>query len=318
MAKWLMAIDPRALRTYLVVCDENSISGAARRMNISQPAVSVTIAQLEQSLNTSLFERSRSGITLTPAGIALKRRAEALESLLRDAREEVELVQHDISGPVRIGGTPGAMVSLVPRALKYLAAENVRVMVHVLERTDSQLTGLLRSGDIDVAVVTTGMDVPPDDIEEHTIVRDTFSLIVGRENNHLASRMALSDATSMRWVMPQAAGAFRRQIDALFISCDTPAPREVVRCDSLLTTKSIVSMSDYITILPHGVVAAELSIGVLRAIEIIGAPFSRNVGVRMLKSTEERTDIFHKLFEAIEWAGNSDGPPRLSPARNLN
>jgi DNA-binding transcriptional LysR family regulator len=73
-------------------------------------------------------------------------------------------------------------------------------------------------------------------------------------------------------------GAFRRQIDALFVSTETQTPRDVVRCDSLLTTKAIVRNSDYVTILPREVAAAELSIGVLRAVRIEDVGFRRTVG----------------------------------------
>ena len=52
-------IDPRAIRTFLAVVHGNSISGRARRLNISQPSVSNAIAQLEQSLGVSLFEAAR-------------------------------------------------------------------------------------------------------------------------------------------------------------------------------------------------------------------------------------------------------------------
>jgi DNA-binding transcriptional LysR family regulator len=292
-------IDPRALRTYLFVCQENSISGAARRLNISQPAVSVTIAQLEETLDATLFERGRTGIKLTPVGLALKRRAEALEALLRDAREEIELVRHEIGGPIRIGGTPGALVSLIPNAVRHLTKENVRFALHVIERPDAELTELLRNGDIDLAVVTTGMEVPPDDLQEETIIKDPFSLVVGHSNDHLPSRMALPKTIDMRWLMPQAPGSFRRQIDALFTACDTPIPKEVIRCDSLLTTKAIIRSTDYVTIQPRGVVAAELSMGALRAIEIIDAPVVRNVGVRLTKDQTHRTAIAKKFLDAI-------------------
>ena len=79
---------------------------------------------------------------------------------------------------------------------------------------------------------------------------------------------------------------FRRQIDALFVSTETQAPSDVIRCDSLLTTKAIVRNWDYVTILPRGVAAAELSIGVLRAVHIDGVGFRRTVGFLRLGTRE--------------------------------
>ena len=78
-------------------------------------------------------------------------------------------------------------------------------------------------------------------------------------------------------------GAFRRQVDALFLATGTRTPANVIRCDSLLTTKALVRNTDYMTILPHEVAAAELASGAIRAVEIAGAELLRSVGVRMLR-----------------------------------
>lgn len=293
-----MAIDPRALRTYLAVCRTGSITGAARALNISQPAVSVTVAQLEQSLRTKLFERSRTGVILTPAGEALFRRAEALEDLLRIAEEEVALAEQAISGPFRIGGTPGALTSIVPELVSGLTTKGVRHRMYIIEGTDAALTSMLQNGELDVAVVTTQMDTLAPDLEEMTIISDPFSLIVGRSNHKLPDEIHLSSTADMRWIMPAAAGAFRRQINALFLAADTPLPSQVIRCDSLLTTKAIVRTSDYVTILPNGVAAAELESGALRAIAIVGATINRKIGVRYMKSGP-RTATVEALVQCL-------------------
>ncbi|MGW8202442.1 LysR family transcriptional regulator [Sphingomonas bisphenolicum] len=275
-------IDPRAIRTFLAVCRANSISGGARALNISQPSVSNAIAQLEQSLGVSLFERSRSGIQLTPEGQALLRRAEAMDSLLADVQAEVQLASRGIVGPLRIGGTPGALVSLLPDAVHRLEARIGRFALHVVERPDHDLAAMLHRGDIELAFVTTGIDEPPEGIEERTFSRDPFALIVGKQNDHLPASLSLRDTALMRWVLPEARGAFRRQVDALFMAADIPVPQDIIRCDSLLTTKAMVRGSQRVTILPMQVASAELSIGVLRAITIEEAAFPRSIGVRML------------------------------------
>lgn len=290
-------IDPRLMRTYLAVCRERSISGAARRLNISQPSVSVAIAQLEQMLATRLFGRSRLGIVLTPTGTALLRRAEAMEALLRDAEQEVALVEKGVQGPLRIGGTPGALVSLVPDAIARMDPAE-RLSLHIFERPDLELTDLLRKGEIEVAVATTGIEAPPPDIEERSIARDPFALIVGREHERIGPTVSLRETADWGWVLPQAAGAFHRQIEALFLAAEVPVPSDVIRCDSLLTSKAIVQQSARVTMLPRGVVAAELSIGVLRAVPISDAAIVRNVGIRLL-ADKYLSDLGARFVAAI-------------------
>jgi DNA-binding transcriptional LysR family regulator len=276
-------IDPRILRTYLAVCREGSISGAARRLNISQPSVSVAIAQLERSLGGGLFDRGRQGISLTPAGTALLRRAEMMEVLLAEAEEAVGLARSGVRGPLRIGGTPGALVSLVPAAIARMECE-AHMALTVIERSDAQLNDLLRRGEIEVAVVTTGIEVPPADIAERSIARDPFSLIVGRAHGDLGPKVSLREVALLGWVLPQAAGAFHRQIEALFLAAETSLPADVIRCDSLLTSKAIVRQGRRVTVLPRGVVEAELSMGLLRSVPIVDAPMTRTIGIRTLAS----------------------------------
>lgn len=275
-------IDPRALKTFHAICEAGSISGAARNLNISQPSVSNSIALLEQRLGVQLFERARTGIILTPEGSALRRKAEAQDLLLRDAEREIEHVRMGSTAPLRIGGTPGALVSLLPEALRKLEARFGQFTLHVIERPDHQLVDMLQKGAIELALVTTGIEQPPDGIEEIALSRDPFAVIAGRQNEHLPSALSLKKMDGLRWVLPEAQGAFRRQVDALFIAADVPTPRDVIRCDSLLTTKAIVRGSKRVTILPMQVAAAELSIGVLRAITISEAGFERSIGIRKL------------------------------------
>ena len=300
-----MSIDPRALQRFLAVCREGSIGGAARRLNVTQPAVSTTILQLEETLGTTLFSRSRTGIVLTSAGEALRRRARALETLLEQAEREVELVQSDAAGPLAIGGTPGALASLVPRAVSAIKELYPAFELQIVEHADDQLSEMLRSGQIELAVVTTGATALPGDLEEEPILSDPFSLIVGPANAHLPGKISLPKLDDARWVLPHVAGAFRRQVEALFVSTRAPLPANVIRCDSLLTTKAIVRQTDYVTILPRDVVASDLSAGTLRAIQIRGA-IERYVGIRM-PADQELSQIAIKFIECVRGIASVTG-----------
>jgi len=290
-------IDPRLLRTFLTVCREGSISAAARKLNVSQPSVSVAISQLERTLEGALFTRGRQGIALTPPGAALLRRAEQMDALLRDAEEAVRVARRGVRGPLRIGGTPGALVSLVPAAIARMEGGD-HMALHIIERADAQLTDLLRKGEIEVAVVTTGLEMPPEDIEERSVARDPFALIVGRAHDTLGPRVSLRELAEFGWVLPQAAGAFHRQIDALFLAAETPIPDDVIRCDSLLTSKDIVRRTARVTVLPRGVVAAELNMGLLRALPIVDAEITRSIGIRTLRSSP-LSDLGAQFADAV-------------------
>jgi len=167
-----------------------------------------------------------------------------------------------------------------------LDAQFGSVPIHIMERPDGELMALLRQRKIDIAIVTTNMEPPPADLTEITLARDQFVLVVGQAHAHLPGSLSLRDVMDLPWVLPDAQGAFRRQVDALFIAAGVPLPSEVVRCDSLLSTKGIVAQSRRVTILPMRVVAEELGSGLLRGIVLNEVRFARNVGIRLLAETQ--------------------------------
>lgn len=279
-------LDPRALIVFEQVCISGSISAAARELGVSQPSVSQTIASLEARLGAELFKRLASGIALTKEGEALRIKAAALSSLLHDARAVVDHAAIGVSGPVRIGGTPGALVSLVPRAVRSLDQASEQFDMSVIEASEQVLSDMLQRREIELAFVTIGISEPGDAFREWPVAQDPFSLIVGRTHDDLPDAIDMARVSKLAWVLPREGGGFQRQIASLFINAQVSEPRNVIRCDSLLTTKAIVRMTDRVTILPRHVVEAELSVGILRAIELRDVTFQRRIGIRALADLE--------------------------------
>lgn len=292
-------LDPRALIVFEQVCLSGSISAAARELGVSQPSVSQTVASLEARLDATLLRRQASGIALTPEGQALRVKAAALSNLLHDARAVVEHAAQGISGPVRIGGTPGALVSLVPRAVRLLDQNYKSFEMSVIEASEQVLSEMLQRREIELALVTTGIADPGEAYREWTVAQDPFSLIVGRSHDALPAAISIGEVSDLSWVLPREGGGFRRQISSLFVGAQVTEPTNVIRCDSLLTTKSIVRTTDRVTILPRGVVEAELSVGVLRAIEIRDVTFQRRIGIRALKGLD-LTPLAARFIEVMQ------------------
>ena len=289
-----MALDPRHMSLFLEVVRAGSFSGAAARRNLTQPAVSVAIAQLEHALGARLLDRKRSGVSLTAAGALVWRRAEAIETHLAAAKAEVSAREMGISGPLTVGGTPGALVSLVPNALRYIADEYPNLALHIREGADADLMKLLRAGKVDLLVVTTRVDAMPDDVVEIDVCSDSFVIVSRPDPPRWAPPVSLHDLADEAWVLPAVGGAFRRQVDAMFLVANTAMPHNAIRCDSLATTKEIVRTTGYISLLPQRVVAAEIGHGLLAGLELREQPVRRWIGVRVL--AQARNDALTKAF----------------------
>lgn len=276
-------IDPRQLPILLEVIRQGSFSNAARTLGMSQPGVSTAIAQLERSLKVRLLDRGRHGAVPTPAGLLVAQRAEGIEHLLSRTRRELELQAQGAVGPLVVGGTPGALMSLVPSAVEALQKDFPAFELRIVESVDSQVYRQLREFTIELAVVTVGLDPTADDIVEQAVTQDPFQLVMSRSHPLGVQVASLRELTDLSWVLPLPGGAFRRHIDALFLMNSIPFPQKVILCDSLATTKEIIRCSEYVTILPMRVVAPEVSLGVLRTAQLKQVPVTRTLGIRRLR-----------------------------------
>jgi DNA-binding transcriptional LysR family regulator len=115
-----LPFDLKALEVFLMVCDCQTISGAARALHLTQSAVSQTISELENRMKTSLFDRNVRPLGLTPGGIALRERATLL---IADARQIAPLVKQVMKGQlplVRVGIVSSFTRLLVPALPTFL------------------------------------------------------------------------------------------------------------------------------------------------------------------------------------------------------
>jgi LysR family nitrogen assimilation transcriptional regulator len=105
-------MDLRQLRYFLAIVEEGSISNAAKRGNVAQPALSVHMRKLEAELGAQLLVRGPRGVTPTEAGDLLANRARTLLSDMERSKEEVRSLGQEPVGTVRLG-LPGTISSIL-------------------------------------------------------------------------------------------------------------------------------------------------------------------------------------------------------------
>ena len=112
----------RRIRAFLAIAENGSIRGAARRIGVSQPALTKTLKELENSLSAPLVVRSAQGVTLTKYGEALLVRARLADAELRRASDEIGQMLGAKGGQIAVGLSPVASLLLAPDALKRFLA----------------------------------------------------------------------------------------------------------------------------------------------------------------------------------------------------
>ncbi len=174
---------PIGLRVLREVAQAGSFSAAAQSLGYTQSAISRQVAALEATAGRLLFERSRQGVTLTPAGRRLLASAIRVLDELHAAKRELAGEQ-PAAGPVRLGAFPAAAAGLVPRAL---ASVPVQLRVTLREANTLSLTRALRAGTLDLAVLALAPPFRPLDTESPALELTTLSereLVIGVPAGH--------------------------------------------------------------------------------------------------------------------------------------
>src|SRR5690348_10290267 len=153
----------RDLDILATLIDTGSMGRAATRLNVSQPAVSKAIAELEAALGVRLVDRGRRGITPTSYGLALQKRSVAIFNDLRQSVQDIEFLSDPTTGEVRIGTTDPVSVALVSPCIDRLSRKHPRMSFHI---TADDTAGLYRRVvDRDVEFAICRMIGPmPDDL----------------------------------------------------------------------------------------------------------------------------------------------------------
>jgi len=109
--EWSIFMELRVLQYFLAVARENSISGAAEFLHLSQPTLSRQLKELEEELGKQLFIRGNRRITLTEEGMILRKRAEEVIELIQKAEDEIAASDDMLAGDIFIGA--GETLSLM-------------------------------------------------------------------------------------------------------------------------------------------------------------------------------------------------------------
>ena len=169
-------IELRHLTYFLAVAQELHFRKAAEKLFISQPGLSRQIKQMEDILETQLFERNKKKVALTPAGHYLKTEVEYIFNHLEKVERQLKLVGDGKSGELRIGFLGSAMQQVIPQLLLQIKENYPRVKTSLEELSNfAQVDGVLND-QLDMGFVRVSR--VPSTLEMKTVFTDTFSLVL--------------------------------------------------------------------------------------------------------------------------------------------
>jgi len=245
----------RQLEVLLAVAQSSSMAKAAERLAISQPVVSKTIADLENTLGVRLFDRSQKGVVPTLYGRTLLKRSVAIFNDLRTSVTELEFLSDPTMGELRIGSSEAVASGLLGAILDRLTEQYPRLAFEVT--LGAGLTDLqyreLQAHSIDLIIGRLPSPIPSD-TEAEILYPETFSIVTGKQHPWVRRRkIKLADLIDCPWCAPSfesfpwslIADAFRARSFAL--------PYQNVTTRSIPLTINLAMTGRFLTILPRSV-----------------------------------------------------------------
>ena len=240
-------LDAARLRVFREVVRRGSLSAAAEALSFTQPAVSRQIAALEREAGAQLLERTPRGIRLTEAGRVLLGHAEAILDRMAIARAQVASVASLAGGRLRIGSFQTANATIVPRAIAAFVRAHPDVELSLVEAITPESIAHMRSGDVDVSVVTHGPDIEGADVDVVDLVDD--ELLVALPAAHPLAhkpKLALRDLRDETWIESVSAG--RTLLNAALAQGFEPRVR--FGAEGWLSKQGLVAAGVGVTLIP--------------------------------------------------------------------
>jgi LysR family transcriptional regulator, regulator of abg operon len=240
-----------AIEQFIAVVDAGSIRGAARQLNMSQPALTRALQQLEEDLGVRLMLRSGRGASLTDAGVTFLARARVAESELRKAAQEARRSVDDGNRVLSIGLSPVGASLFLPELVKILQRERPKTRIRIMEMTPSALLPLVRDEVMDLAI-TQRSRIKLDagltykalaEIPMHIAVRPGHPLLK-------SSKSSLRDVVGASWLYMTAHDSTDDIVSRSFLEAGLPIPLPALHCGSYFCALDLIAMTDMIGTLP--------------------------------------------------------------------
>lgn len=294
----------RQLLMLRTVAECGALARAAELLHMSQPAVSKTIRELEDSLGERLFDRTAKGVVPTLFGQHVIRYANSLHAEIKRAAEDLTALRDGSSGRLTIGSYMVALPFLLPRALDIFYRGGDTARVSVIDGDKDKLLNGLRSGEIDIVVGRMADPAEATEIRQVPLYFEPIVLVAGR-HNPLATKPDLDaqDLAQQEWVMPHASSVARRPIHLFFIRQGLELPQRVIETVSFPLIRALLMQRNTVAALPWQIVRTDIEQGSLVRLPLEMDYPALPVGIITLASDSPSPTVL-RAIESLREAAN--------------
>jgi len=234
------------------VCTLQTIRKAAAASNITQPAATKLIQELEDMFQVVLFQRNRRGMQLTKYGDILRRHIGIVMADIGNIRADLDQSARGAGGVIRLGILPSLSPVLLARAINTLLETLPCIQFLVHEGTTDALLDALRQNDLDIVFGRALHAGHPVNLRVTRVYAETFDIVCGKQ--HPMAKQAhvkWQDLACARGVLPVLGTPLREIADSMFTATGNLRPAAAVACGSFHHMRYVIAAGQLLGVLPH-------------------------------------------------------------------
>ncbi|EGB5265010.1 LysR family transcriptional regulator [Salmonella enterica] len=248
----------RHLHTFVAVAQQGTLGRAAETLNLSQPALSKTLNELEQLTGTRLFERGRLGAQLTVPGEQFLTHAVKVLDALNTAGQALNRKEDASADVVRVGALPTAALGILPAAIGRFHQQQKSTSLQVATMNNTMLLAGLKSGEIDLGIGRMSEPELMGGLNYELLFLESLKLVVRPGHPLLQETITLSRVMEWPVVVSPKGTVPRQNAEALLQSQGCKMPAGCIETLSASLSRQLTVDYDYVWFVPSGAVKEDL------------------------------------------------------------
>ena len=296
VARLLRRLRLRHLACFVAVAQERHLGRAAERLQLTQPAVTKTLNELESLAGARLLDRGRHGTRLTAAGEAFLRHATGVTEALEAAAGALAGAGEPTAAPVRVGALPTVASVLLPDAVARLRGRHPGVGVQVRSGPNRRLLEALRAGELDLVIGRMAEPATMRGLSFELLYAESLAVVVhpGHPLARQAGPVSLAAVLEHPLVVATAGTVPRHHTEVLLQRHGLRLPPGCVETLEVAVARALVRRSDAVWFTPERTPQVDLDDGVLVRLDVPAPGTAEPVGL-LRRSVAEAAPVADDL-----------------------
>jgi pca operon transcription factor PcaQ len=269
----------RHLHTFVAVAQQGTLGRAAETLNLSQPALSKTLNELEQLTGTRLFDRGRLGAQMTLMGEQFLTHAVKVLDALNHAGQSLNQKDGQNTTVVRVGALPTAALGILPKVIGQFHKQQSDVTLQVATMNNTMLLSGLKSGEVDLGIGRMSDPELMTGLNYELLFLESLKLVVRPGHPLLHENITLSRVMEWPIVVSPKGTIPRQNAESLLSSQGCKMPATCVETLSASLSRQLTVDYNYVWFVPSGAVREDLRQGTLTSLPVTTQGAGEPIGI---------------------------------------